>query len=122
MRRISIATAVALALALPQLPARAQPSAPGPAEISPKLNLTLEQRHIIRENMKDMKAEAAAADLHPAVGDHAPEGVKLSPMPEAVARKVPQVKTHQFFLSGAEIVIVDPKANIVAEVIKLSSD
>jgi hypothetical protein len=40
-------------------------------------------------------------------------------MPTDVAAKVPQVKTHRFFIAGEQIVIVDPKDNKVADVIKL---
>ena len=43
-------------------------------------------------------------------------------MPADVAQKVPQVKTHSFFVTALEIVIVDPKDNNVAEVIKLGAD
>jgi hypothetical protein len=41
-------------------------------------------------------------------------------MPDAVAQKVPQVKAHKFFVAKDEIVIVDPKDNTVAELIKLA--
>ena len=41
-------------------------------------------------------------------------------MPPDVAQKVPQVKSHRFFVTADEIVIVDPKDNKVAEVIKLA--
>jgi len=39
-----------------------------------------------------------------------------------VAQKVPQVKSHRFFLTAQQIVIVDPKDNKVADVIKLAED
>ena len=43
-------------------------------------------------------------------------------MPADIAQKVPQVKTHTFFVIDEQIVIVDPKDNKVAEVIKLAGD
>jgi hypothetical protein len=90
--------------------------------VTPKLNLSLEQRFTIREIIKDNKAEGAAVDARAAVGDPVPQGVTTQPMPSDVAQKVPQVKAHRYFLTAQDIVIVDPKDNRVAEVIKLTAD
>jgi hypothetical protein len=90
--------------------------------VTPKLNLSLEQRFTIREIIKDKKAEGAAVDARAAVGDPVPQGVTTQPMPSDVAQKVPQVKAHRYFLTAQDIVIVDPKDNRVAEVIKLTAD
>jgi hypothetical protein len=87
---------------------------------TPKLNLTLEQRHTIKEFVKDMKADAA--DVQAAIGEPIPPGINPRPMPSDVGQKVPQVKTHRFFLTAQQIVIVDPKDNKVADVIKLGTD
>jgi hypothetical protein len=87
---------------------------------APKLNLTLEQRHTIKEFVKDMKADAA--DVQAAIGEPIPPGINPRPMPSDVGQKVPQVKTHRFFLTAQQIVIVDPKDNKVADVIKLGTD
>jgi hypothetical protein len=43
-------------------------------------------------------------------------------MPSDVGQKVPQVKAHRFFLTAQQIVIVDPKDNKVADVIKLGPE
>jgi hypothetical protein len=85
-----------------------------------KLNLTLEQRHTIKEFVKDMKADAA--DVQAAIGEPIPPGINPRPMPSDVGQKVPQVKSHRFFLTAQQIVIVDPKDNKVADVIKLGTD
>ena len=87
---------------------------------TPKLNLTLEQRHTIREFVKDMKADAADATAE--IGEPTPQGITPRPMPSDVGQKVPQVKSHRFFLTAQQIVIVDPKDNKVADVIKLTTD
>jgi len=87
---------------------------------APKLNLTLEQRHTIKELVKDMKADAA--DVQAAIGEPIPPGISPRPMPSDVSQKVPQVKSHRFFLTAQQIVIVDPKDNKVADVIKLGTD
>ncbi|HEY7246482.1 MAG TPA: DUF1236 domain-containing protein [Xanthobacteraceae bacterium] len=113
--------ALALALCCIGASALAQTPALQPTLPAPKLNLTLEQRHVIRELIKDVKPQSSG-DLHPAVGDTVPQNVDLKPMPGEVAEKVPQVKSHRFFIAGGEIVIVDPKDSKVADVIKLASD
>jgi hypothetical protein len=87
---------------------------------APKLNLTLEQRHTIKELVKDMKADAA--DVQATIGEPIPAGINPRPMPSDVSQKVPQVKSHWFFLTAQQIVIVDPKDNKVADVIKLGTD
>jgi hypothetical protein len=87
---------------------------------APKLNLTLEQRHTIKELVKDMKADAA--DVQATIGEPVPPGINPRPMPSDVGQKVPQVKSHRFFLTAQQIVIVDPKDNKVADVIKLGAD
>ena len=100
----------------------AQTPAQEPVTVSPKLNLTLEQRHVIREIIKDMKAEPAATNIRAAVGDQIPTDIKMQAMPSQVAQKVPQVKTHEFFIADGQIVIVDPKDHKVVEMIKLTAD
>jgi len=87
-----------------------------------KLNLTLEQRHTIRELIKDVKDQASTHDVKAVVGEPIPSDITPSPMPAAVGQKVPQVKAHRFFVAGQKIVIVDPKDNNVAEVINLSEN
>ena len=41
-------------------------------------------------------------------------------MPAEVGQKVPQIKSHMFFLTADQFVIVDPKDKKVADVIKLN--
>ena len=67
-----------------------------------------------------MKADAA--DVQAAIGEPIPPGVNLRPMPNDVSQKVPRVKSHRFFLTAQQIVIVDPKDNKGADVIKLGTD
>ena len=92
------------------------------APTNPKLNLTLEQRHTIKEIVKDAKTDATPASVQATVGETIPQGVSPQPMPSAVAQKVPQVKAHSYFLTAEQVVIVDPKDNKVVEVIKLQGE
>src|SRR5215469_3983346 len=125
MRQASMVSALVVMLSFTGPAAHAQ-IAPqqGPSQDvlapAPKLNLTLEQRHTIKELVKDMKADAG--DVQATIGEPIPPGINPRPMPSDVSQKVPQVKSHRFFLTAQQIVIVDPKDNKVADVIKLGTD
>jgi hypothetical protein len=86
---------------------------------TPRLNLTMEQRHVIKEFIKDMKINPAATPARAEVGDAIPPDATPQPMPDEVSRKVPQIKTHRFVFTADRILIVDPKDNRVAEVVEL---
>ena len=123
MHKAWIAAPVALMLMLAGAAAPAQVAPQQPGDVlapAAKLNLTLEQRHTIRELVKDMKVDAA--EVKAEIGDQVPQGITPHPMPSEVAQKVPQVKSHRFILTAEQIVIVDPKDNKVAEVVKLEAD
>jgi hypothetical protein len=111
----------------PQAPEQqpSRPEAPGseePAHVAPRLNLTLEQRHMIREIIKDLNEKPSSTEVAPAIGEPVPKKISLQPMPREIAQKVPQIKSHMFFLTPEQIVIFDPKDNKVAELIKVGAD
>src|SRR5215472_2113774 len=125
MHKASIITALILMLSFigPAAHAQIAPQQTPSQDVlapAPKLNLTLEQRHTIKEFVKDMKADVA--DVQATVGEPIPPGINPRPMPSDVGQRVPQVKTHRFFLTAQQIVIVDPKDNKVADVIKLGPE
>jgi hypothetical protein len=103
-----------VSFAAPQLSAQVDT----PTTPRPSINLTLEQRHVIKELMKDIKVEKAPADTQVTVGAEVPTKVSLQPMPQEIGQKVPQVKTHMFFVTPDKVVIVDPKDNKIAEVLE----
>ena len=117
----AILAAFVAVMATPALtPARAQAPLgnPVPPPNQP-VNLTMEQRHVIREIIvKDMKTPPQAADVAAKVGNVVPAGVPLQPMPVEVAAKVPQLRTHSFFVRDDKVVIVDPKDNKIAAVVE----
>jgi hypothetical protein len=99
--------------------ASAQTPASGvpPVLVSPKINLSLEQRNTIKELVKDLKVGSASPDTPVAIGDAVPKQVELHPMPPLVGEKVSQIKNHLFFIKGAQVAIVDPKDNKIVDVI-----
>ena len=113
-------TAAVLTLALP---VEAQVPTPAPAvKPADTVNLTMEQRHVIKEIiLKDLKIVAPQdqADKVPTkVGDSVPAGIPLQPMPVEVSAKIPQIKSHSFLVKDDKIVIIDPKDNKVAALIE----
>jgi hypothetical protein len=58
--------------------------------VTAKINLSLEQRHTIREIIKDLKIESSSVDIR--VGDTVSKSVSLYPMPADVAAKVPHIR------------------------------
>jgi len=85
---------------------------------STKINLTLEQRHVIKELLKDSGIVSASADLHLAVGGKLPESINAYPVPADVGAKVSQIKSHLVLLQGGQIFIIDPKDKTVVDVIE----
>src|SRR5215467_15586048 len=104
----AMTTGLALMLSCLAADAPAQVTPRQPEDVlapTPKLNLTLEQRHTIREFIKDMKADASSDNTQATVGEAVPAGISPHPMPADVGRKVPQVRTHTFFVTAQQIVI-----------------
>ncbi|HEV3159643.1 MAG TPA: DUF1236 domain-containing protein [Xanthobacteraceae bacterium] len=99
----------------------AQAIAPPAIAPAPRLTLTAEQEYIIREIvLKDLNVqkENSAPET---IGDVVPDDVKLYPLPPEVIQKVPQARSHSFFLKDDEIILVSPSDRRVANVIKKKS-
>jgi hypothetical protein len=113
-------TMLAAALWFPGAGASAQaPADPSaPVLVAPKISLSLEQRDIIRELVRELDVANAAPETPMAIGDTVPKEVSLHPMPTSVGEKVSKVKNHLFFRKGPELAIVDPKDNKIVDVIK----
>jgi hypothetical protein len=83
------------------------------------VKLTAEQHHIIKEIvLKDLKVKGVSADVKVEVGEPVAESVSLQPFPPVIADKVPEVRSHAFFVKGDQVIIVDPRDKRVADVIK----
>jgi hypothetical protein len=112
--RAALAGAAALALAAPQALAQ-QGAEPAAAPVQ----LTAEQRHTVKEIIiKSLKVEPQQADVPMQVGSVVPPGVPLQPIPVEVAVKVPQLRTHSYAVKDDTVIIVDPRNNRIAELVK----
>jgi Protein of unknown function (DUF1236) len=118
IQAVLIAVAVLVGLnvvAAPLVGAQPAPTAP---VTTPRVNLTVEQRHIIKEVVKELKLPAVDADVPLEAGAKVPANVSLNPIPPLVAQKVPQVKAHEFFIKDDRIILVDPQDRMISEVIE----
>jgi hypothetical protein len=84
------------------------------------INLTQEQRFVIRENVKDLTLSKASKDAPETIGDPVPPDIVLHALPSEVGVKVPQVRSHMFFIKDGDnaIVLVTPNDRRVADVIR----
>ena len=114
-------TAAVLTLALP-VGAQVQGNQPAlPAKDT--VDLTMEQRHIVKELIiKDLKvappADQASKTVPTKVGETIPSGIPIQPMPVEVSAKIPQLKAHSFVVKDDKVIIVDPKDNKVAALVE----
>jgi len=125
MKNMLLLAAAALGIGACAAAAGQAPAAGGGAQVqlreeaAPSINLTMEQRHIIKEIiLKDLKVPKTTADAPVEVGAAVPDAVSLQPFPAEVAQKVPQVKAHAFFVKDDLVIVVDPKNKQVSDVIK----
>ena len=92
---------------------------PAIAPLPRTVNLTQEQRFIIKENVKDLPLPKAPSSAPETIGDIVPEDIKLYSLPPVAAKKVAQAKSHLYFVKEGNnaIVLVSPNDRRVADVI-----
>jgi hypothetical protein len=89
------------------------------APIPRTINLTQEQRFIIKENLKDLHLPKASSNAPETIGDVVPQNIELHSLPTEATRKVPQARSHLFFVKEDNaIVLVSPSDHRVADVIR----
>jgi len=89
-----------------------------PAVPQRSIKITAEQEYVIKENVKDAHVAPASGVSNLEMGGKAPANVELHEFPQIVTEKVGAVKMHKFFVAGDQIVVVDPKDNTIADIIK----
>jgi Protein of unknown function (DUF1236) len=122
LKTILIAAVAAILFALSSWTVQVHGQSPTTPAIGPAprtVNLTAEQEFIIREIvLKDLNISKAKPDAPEAIGDAVPENIEPHPIPPEVAAKVPQVKSHEFFVKDDKIILVSPSDRRIADVIQ----
>jgi hypothetical protein len=124
---VSLATALLAGAALAQSPPAPSQSAPQEAPIPQRsIKLTAEQGYVIKGNVIPGGAQNASqsggttgsANGKFEIGGKAPGGSDLKDFPELVQQKVPAVRTYKYLVADGQVVIVDPKDNPIADILK----
>jgi hypothetical protein len=116
---LSIISVAGVFLFLTVAPDAQTPPGPDMPVATRSVKLTAEQHHIIKEIvLKDLKVQAAPANVKVEVGEPVADTVTLHQFPPVIADKVPEVKAHSFFVKDDQVIIVDPRDKKVADVIK----
>jgi Protein of unknown function (DUF1236) len=101
--------------------AQAQTPSDEPIISSPRtINLTEENRYIIREIILKDPNVRKQAGAQAVIGEAQPQGVTAQPFPNEVLQKIPALRPYEFFVSDGEVIVVDPKSNKVADIVKQS--
>jgi len=116
MQKFFYITATAVCLLVAPL-AWAQPIQQDRQDSTLTVNLTMDQKHIIKETLKELKIEGVAANLEVAIGKAVPKTIQLHPMPAELSEKFSHIKNHLFFLKGSQIVIGEPRENMAVDII-----
>jgi hypothetical protein len=113
---LSLAAAALLATAVyAQVQAPQVPSTPS----TPTVNLTMEHKHVLKENLLKagkVKPEAMQVDLE--TGKKVPASVQLHAFPDEISSKIPQIKAHEYFIADDAVVIVQAQQRTIVEVVK----
>src|SRR3954451_11170094 len=97
MKTFVAIASMAIALVMFGSAVDAQAPTEQPAAATRSINLTMENRHAIKEIVKDAHVQDAPGDVALTVVATVPQSV-VHPLPEQIAAKVPQVKSHVFFI------------------------
>ena len=108
-----------------QTPRAQTPSTQSPSSATPstqsKLQLSQQQKQQIGQALSGEQAQPAAAGAQAQVGSKLPASMTTKPMPGSVAAQVPATKDFHFVKLQDRVLIVDPKDQMIAEVIQVPS-
>ncbi len=89
-----------------------------PVITTSKINITAQQRHVIKENLLPGREPAESPPSRTIkMGETPPADVELRRIPDIVAEKVPQIRSYGFFIAGGQIALVDMTDNKVVEIV-----
>jgi hypothetical protein len=81
------------------------------------LMLTAQQREIVRRHALESYS-GTTTRIRVVPGRPLSQQVELMPLPDEVYSEVPTLREYQYFVSGRQIIIVDPSTKVVAQVIR----
>jgi hypothetical protein len=118
---VSLATVLLAGSAIAQSPPPSPSAPPAQSPVpSRSIKLTAEQGYVIKENVMPNGGSATTGSSGGKleIGGKVPNGAALQDFPQLVAEKVPAVKNYKFMISDNQVVVVDPKDNTIADILK----
>ena len=82
------------------------------------LELTAQQRQLVLRHVREGRTASTTRQIRVTEGQPLTERVELETIPQEIITEVPTLREYRYFVSGQEVVIVDPSTNVVAEVIR----
>jgi len=83
------------------------------------LQLTAQQRQLVLRHVREARTSSTTTtQVRVTEGQPLTEHVELETIPQDVITEVPTLREYRYFMSGNEVVIVDPSTNVVTEVIR----
>ena len=83
------------------------------------VNLTEENRHVIREIvLKGSKIKPEIGTARPQIGDIVPTSVTTYDFPPEVSSKIAALKSYRYFIKDDTVVIVETAESKIADVVK----
>ena len=98
-----------------------------PVPSTPTVKLTMEDQHVLKENLlkapksgstSGATSESSNGQAELKRGNQVPASVQLRHFPDEIASKIPQIKSHEYFIADHAIVIVESQKRTIVEVVK----
>ena len=101
-------------------PARTQDA---PRRPSDKLELSPAQRQLIYASISQQTHQATASPeaFRAQIGGSVPESIELAPLPETIVEVVPQIRGYVYAFIAGQVLIVEPGARRIVEIVAQSS-
>ena len=117
-RRAAVLGIVAATLVAGPAWAQGAPRQPGAG-----LELSPAQRQLIYASISKQTHQATAAPevFNAQIGGNVPEAIQLAPLPETIVEVVPQVRGHAYAFIAGQVLIVEPQARRIVEIVAQSS-
>jgi Protein of unknown function (DUF1236) len=91
--------------------------APSGDRASSRVNISAEQRRMIRETVIKESSVPRCEDVRVTVGAEVSRSIRFSPFPEIVVREVPEIREYRYCMHADDVVLIDPDEYRIVEVI-----
>lgn len=83
-----------------------------------RLELSAQQRQLILRHARQAREARVTTEVRVTEGRPLEQRVELHTIPQEIITEVPTLREYRYFVTGEQVVIVDPSSNMVTEVIR----